>query len=50
MASAVYYWFESRSVQSRDYAMCMCYFSAKHAVLNRTSKDWMDWNQDNVSE
>ena len=27
-----------------------CCFSAKHAVLRRSSKDWLVWNQDNVSE
>jgi len=30
--------------------MCMCCFSAKHAALKRKSKDWIDRNQDNVSE
>jgi len=50
MASAVDYWFESRSVQTKDYEMCMCCFSAKHAALKRKSKDWIDRNQDNVSE
>jgi len=25
-------------------------FSAKHAALRRKSKDWLDRNQDNVSE
>jgi hypothetical protein len=47
-ASAVDCWFESRSVHT--YKMCMCYFSAKHAALRRKSKDWLDRNQDNVSE
>jgi hypothetical protein len=28
----------------------MCYFSDKHAVLKRKSKDWLTRNQDNVSE
>ena len=27
----------------------MCCFSAKHAALRRTSKDWLAWNQNNVS-
>ena len=25
-------------------------FVAKHAALRRKSKDWLAWNQDNVSE
>ena len=28
----------------------MCCFSAKLATLRRKSKDWLAWNQDNVSE
>jgi hypothetical protein len=30
--------------------ICICCFSAKHAVLKRKSKDWLARNQDNVSE
>jgi hypothetical protein len=33
-----------------DYKIGMCCFSAKHAALMRKSKDWLPWNQDNVSE
>jgi hypothetical protein len=25
-------------------------FAAKHAVLRRKNKDWLPWNQNNVSE
>jgi len=28
----------------------ICCFSAKNAALRRKSKDWLAWNQDNVSE
>jgi hypothetical protein len=30
--------------------ICICCFSAKHAVLKRKSKDWLARNQDNMSE
>ena len=49
-ASAVDSWFESRSVQTKDYKMCMCRFSAKHVALKRKNKDWLDRNQANVFE
>jgi hypothetical protein len=42
--------FELRSGQTKDSKMCMCCFSAKNAALKRKSKDWLAWNQDNVSE
>ena len=41
--------FEPRSGQTKDYAICMCCFSAKHAALRRKSKDWLARYQDNVS-
>jgi hypothetical protein len=37
------------SGQTKDYEIGMCCFSAKHAALRRKSKDWLAWNQDNVS-
>jgi alpha-tubulin suppressor-like RCC1 family protein len=41
--------FEPRSGKTKDYTICICYFSAKHAVvLRRRSKEWMARNQDNV--
>ena len=42
--------FEPRSGQTKDNKIGSCCFSAKHAALRRKSKDWLDWNQDNVSE
>ena len=42
--------FEPRSVQTKDYKIDMCCFSAKHAALRRESKDWLARNQNNVSE
>jgi hypothetical protein len=32
------------------YKICICCFSAKHAVLRSKSKEWLAWNQNNVSE
>jgi hypothetical protein len=42
--------FEPRSCQTNDYKIGICCFSAKHAAIRRKSKDWLAWNQDNVSE
>jgi hypothetical protein len=42
--------FEPRSGQTKDYKIGSCCFSAKHATLRRKSKDWLAWNQNNVSE
>ena len=42
--------FEPRSGKTKDYKIGICCFFAKHAVLRRTSKDWLARNQDNVSE
>ena len=33
-----------------DYRIGISCFSAKQAALRRKSKDWLDQNQDNVSE
>jgi hypothetical protein len=33
--------FEPRSGQTKDYKICICCFSAKHAALRRKSKDWL---------
>ena len=49
-SSAVDRGFEPRSGQIKDYEIGICCFSAKHAVLKRKSQDWLDRNQDNVSE
>ena len=48
--SAVDRGFESQSGQINDYKICICCFSAKHTALRRKSKDWLAWNQNNVSE
>ena len=42
--------FEHRSGQTKNNAIGICCFSAKHAALRRKSKDWLARNQDNVSE
>jgi len=42
--------FETRSGQTKDYEIGICFFSAKHAALRRKSKDWLARNQDNVFE
>ena len=49
-SSAVDRGIETRSGQTRDYKIGICCFSAKHAALRRKSKDWLDRNQNNVSE
>ena len=49
-SSAVNLGFEPRLDQTKDYDIGICCFSAKHAALRRKSKDWLAWNQDNVSE
>jgi hypothetical protein len=50
VSSAVDREFEPRSGQTKDYKICICCFSAKHAALKRKNKDWLARNQDNVSE
>jgi len=42
--------FESRSVQTKDYTIGICCFSAKHSALRRKSEDWWSRNHDNASE
>ena len=49
-SSAVDRGIEPRSGQTRDYKIGICCFSAKYAALRRKSKDWLDRNQNNVSE
>ena len=48
--SAVDCGFEPQSGKTKDYKYGICCFSAKHAALRRKSKDWLAWNQDNVSK
>ena len=50
VSSAVDRGFEPRSGQTKDYAIGICCFSAKHVALRRKSKDWLARNQNNVSE
>ena len=49
-SSAIDRRFEPWSDQTKDYTIGICCFSAKHAALRRTGKDWLAWNQNNVSE
>ena len=42
--------FEFRSGQTKDYKIGICCLSAKHEILMRKSKNWLPWNQDNMSE
>ena len=42
--------FEPWSGQTKDYKIGICSFSAKHAALSRTNKDWSARNQNNVSK
>jgi hypothetical protein len=49
-SSAVDRGLEPRSDQTKDYKIGICCFSAKHAALQRKSKDWLVQNQNNVFE
>ena len=49
-SSAVDRWFEVRLGQIKNYNIGVCCFSAKHETLRGKSKDWLAWNQNNVSE
>jgi hypothetical protein len=49
-SSAVDCGFELWSGQTKDFKIGICCFSARHAALRRKSKDWLDRNQNNVSE
>ena len=42
--------FESQAGHTEDYEIGICCFSARHAALMSNSKDWLSWNQNNVSE
>ena len=42
--------FQPRAVQTKNYKIGVCCFSAKHTALRSKNKDWLAWNQDNVSE
>ena len=49
-SSAIDCGFEPRSVQTKDYEIGICYFSAKHASSRRKSKDGLARYQNNMSE
>ena len=42
--------FEPGSGQNKGYKIGICCISVKHVALRRKSKDWLAWNQNNVSE
>jgi hypothetical protein len=45
-----FYGIGTRSGQSKDYEIVICWFLAKHAALRSKSKDWLARNRYNVSE
>jgi hypothetical protein len=49
-SSAVNRSFEPRLGKTKDFKICICCFSAKHATVRRKSKDWLARNQNNMSE
>jgi hypothetical protein len=49
-ASAADRGFESQSGQTKDYRISICCFTAKHTTLRSKNKDWLAWNQNNMSE
>jgi hypothetical protein len=48
-SSAVDQGFKPLSSQTEDLKIGICLFSAKHAALRSKSKDWLAFNQNNVS-
>jgi hypothetical protein len=42
--------FEPQWGQSKEYRIGICCFSAKNAALRSKNKNWLSWNQGNVSE
>ena len=42
--------FERRKGNSKDYNICICFFSAKHATLRSKNKNRLAQNQDHLSE
>ena len=51
VSNAVDRGFKPQSGQTKDYKIGICCFSAiKHAGLRSKIKDWLSWNQNNVSE
>jgi len=43
-------WVRALLGKTKDYKIVYFCFSAKHATLSNKNKDWLIWNQDNVSE
>ena len=39
-----------RAIKNGQYKIGICCFSVNQTALRRKSKDWLAWNQDNVSE
>ena len=50
VSSAVDREFEPQSGETKDYKIDMWCFFAKHAALKSKCKEWLAWNQSNVSE
>jgi hypothetical protein len=42
--------FETRSSRTKDYKICICCFSTKHAELRSKRKDWLDRNPNYMCE
>ncbi len=38
------------AIKNEQYKIGICCFSVNQTALRRKSKDWLAWNQDNVSE
>ena len=49
-SSAIDRRFKPWSGHTKDYKICVCCFTAKHAALRRKSNDWLARNQNNVCE
>jgi hypothetical protein len=49
-SSAIDCGYDLRSCQTKEYTISICCFCAKNAALRTKSKDWLDRNQNNVSE
>ena len=47
---AVYRGFEPQSGQTKNNKIDFYCFSAKHVAFRRKSKDWLTWNQNNLSK
>ena len=49
-SSAVDRGLEPLSSLTKDSKIGICCFFAKHAALRKKDKDWLPWNQHNVSD